>query len=723
MTGSQVTQLIDKSGNGNSTSAYGGTITYTTTLNGNRGITFVGNSSYFSCPLVVQNDWSIFIVLTTTSTGGAGPQWYQGYGLYDTETAGVTTDYGLAIINGKFALGVGQLTGTTDYTAVTTTSVNTGAGFICETTRVSSTGQINMYLTGNSQVSATGPTGTRTSASNPVTIGATSHAISQAFVGTIYEIIVYNTALGTSDLQSVEGYLAQKWGLTASLPAGHIGLSKTFYRSTFVPVLSIPYFIPTQIASCQLWLDAADPNFLTAPNGTLTAWKDKSGKNNHAVLTGTITYSSNTVSTDGSSYFYAPVDSRRTTVPNLQVFIVYAWTGYASGGNRGLWGDDDGGWNRLQLLSFPANAGEAFGLSQGSTAPLVNVISGLNTASRLIYHASYNGLGTTASYAYINGNQSINFTDTAASPQTSLTNTWFGAIGPNSDLPAQIAINEIIIYNKVLTTYERNQIEAYLAQKWTLTSYLPPGHIGLSQTFSKGSYSPLYTIVYPSIILNGLVYHLDAGNTSSYSGSGSTWNDLTGSGISMTLYGSPTYSSANGGYLSFAPASAQYGETSTKLAGMPVWTAEVWHYYNGTNSTGYPCILTDVFPQTGNINITLGHASSGGSNTNLQAAYFILPTWYCTSTTYSLPASGWYHIVGTYDGTNISLYINGALSQQTASSATPTQASGTGFRIMRRWDNPDYWGGYLAVLRIYNRALSITEIGRNYSAQKSRFGL
>jgi len=42
---------------------------------------------------------------------------------------------------------------------------------------------------------------------------------------------------------------------------------------------------------------------------------------------------------------------------------------------------------------------------------------------------------------------------------------------------------------------------------------------------------------------------------------------------------------------------------------------------------------------------------------------------------------------------------------------------------MRRWDNPEYWGGYLAIVRIYNRALSATEVTTNYSGNKARFGL
>ena len=54
-----------------------------------------------------------------------------------------------------------------------------------------------------------------------------------------------------------------------------------------------------------------------------------------------------------------------------------------------------------------------------------------------------------------------------------------------------------------------------------------------------------------TIVSSGLVLHLDAGNASSYPGSGTTWTDLSGSGNNGTLVNGPTYSSANGGSLSF----------------------------------------------------------------------------------------------------------------------------------------------------------------------------
>jgi hypothetical protein len=42
---------------------------------------------------------------------------------------------------------------------------------------------------------------------------------------------------------------------------------------------------------------------------------------------------------------------------------------------------------------------------------------------------------------------------------------------------------------------------------------------------------------------------------------------------------------------------------------------------------------------------------------------------------------------------------------------------------MRRWDNPDYWGGKLAIVRIYTGALIESNIQANYNAEKARFGL
>ena len=50
---------------------------------------------------------------------------------------------------------------------------------------------------------------------------------------------------------------------------------------------------------------------------------------------------------------------------------------------------------------------------------------------------------------------------------------------------------------------------------------------------------------------SNLILHIDAGNASSYSGSGSAWNDLSGNNNHGTLINSPTYTSSSGGYFTF----------------------------------------------------------------------------------------------------------------------------------------------------------------------------
>ena len=239
----------------------------------------------------------------------------------------------------------------------------------------------------------------------------------------------------------------------------------------------------------------------------------------------------------------------------------------------------------------------------------------------------------------------------------------------------------------------------------------------VNNTNSGGFAASVAASASPSIVTSGLVLNLDAGNVSSYPGSGATWTDTVQS-RAFTLFGNPTYSSNNGGYLSFAPASSQYASSTTSLtSSLSTWTVEAWHYYTGTNSGGNPCIVTEVFPgSTSKINYSLG----SNSTTNLQSGFFD-GSWRVTSP-YTLTANTWYQIVGTYDGTTNKLYVNNSLVQSASYAGTPTRSQG-GIRLMRRWDTTDYWGGRLAIVNIYNSALNSTQIIQNYNARKSRFGL
>jgi len=63
----------------------------------------------------------------------------------------------------------------------------------------------------------------------------------------------------------------------------------------------------------------------------------------------------------------------------------------------------------------------------------------------------------------------------------------------------------------------------------------------------------------PPSLASTIVLDLDAGNSASYAGTGTTWTDLSGKGNHGTLVNSVTYNSANQGYLVFNGNGSQVG--------------------------------------------------------------------------------------------------------------------------------------------------------------------
>ena len=62
----------------------------------------------------------------------------------------------------------------------------------------------------------------------------------------------------------------------------------------------------------------------------------------------------------------------------------------------------------------------------------------------------------------------------------------------------------------------------------------------------------------PKLVTNGLSLYLDAANSSSYSGTGSTWYDVSGNNRNATLFNTPTYSTTNAGIFTFDDTSFEY---------------------------------------------------------------------------------------------------------------------------------------------------------------------
>ena len=220
--------------------------------------------------------------------------------------------------------------------------------------------------------------------------------------------------------------------------------------------------------------------------------------------------------------------------------------------------------------------------------------------------------------------------------------------------------------------------------------------------------------------LTNQVLSLDAGNPASYPGTGTTWTDTVGS-MPFTLVNAPAYNSANGGYIQFNPSSGQYGYSTTNLGTLANWSIEAWHYYDGTNTSSGPNIFTEYQYGGGTINLGLGWGNGSGADNELQAWWY--GGGFHGTPSYSLTPGAWYQIVGTFDGTTLNLYVNNTLVQTATEPPGGAANPAIGYGLMTRWDPGGLWGGRLAIVNVYNSALSGTEVSQNFNYYKSRFGL
>lgn len=212
----------------------------------------------------------------------------------------------------------------------------------------------------------------------------------------------------------------------------------------------------------------------------------------------------------------------------------------------------------------------------------------------------------------------------------------------------------------------------------------------------------------PSIITSGLLTHLDAGNTLSYSGSGTTWTDLSGNSRNGTLINGVSYNSSDGGTLVFDGVNDYVTATTlTKSLLNRSFTMSLW--FNSSSSSN------------------MGLFSIGSSFDDL-APYLILQKnnttlrWLVNNTyqmTNTISLNTWYNVAITYNGTVWNVYINGVL----ANTYTGTDVGGgSAYYLFLGTGFPTYSNVKIPHFVAYNNPLSSTDILNNFNALKSRYG-
>jgi len=230
-----------------------------------------------------------------------------------------------------------------------------------------------------------------------------------------------------------------------------------------------------------------------------------------------------------------------------------------------------------------------------------------------------------------------------------------------------------------------------------------------------------------SIVTDGLVFYVDAANGLSYAGSGTTWTDLIG-GIDGTLTNGPTFDSGNGGSIVFDGAN-DYAEMGTATDFLPTndMTIDVWINIDAYDS----CICMSPDPSGGNEMIFYIPSSTNSTWVNKRLSCTFdnsngaSGAWPTSST--DIPLSTWTHVCLVRDGATARFYYNG-VADGTGTRGTGSLAYASGQPLYVGLDTDgagftkgNYFDGKMSNFKIYDRALSASEVLQNYNALKNRF--
>lgn len=226
------------------------------------------------------------------------------------------------------------------------------------------------------------------------------------------------------------------------------------------------------------------------------------------------------------------------------------------------------------------------------------------------------------------------------------------------------------------------------------------------------------------IVTSDLVLYLDAGNPMSYSGSGSTWMDISGYNNNATLINSPTFDSLNQGSILFNGTTQRATIADNVLfKNNTNMSISFWTNFSSI-ATGTYSIINKGKQEDKNI-FWLWYQSAPGIQrlvwevgsdliNNIQLFYNWVPV-----------IGTWYNITCTFEPNLVKIYINASLvaSASTTTSSIPANSADVFSIASYRGSLAYFFSGKLNLGLFYRKTLSITEIINNFNVTRNRYGV
>jgi len=292
-------------------------------------------------------------------------------------------------------------------------------------------------------------------------------------------------------------------------------------------------FDPKTIPGCSLWLDAADRTTLSFSGSNVTQWRDKSGTGNHYATGGAITHSNNALVFPGNATLSNtnPINFSAGTTPSMSTFVVVSTPDGSQ--ERGIFQYGQISCSKTGYAIYVFSPSEVHCTLYCGDLMVRNAIT-TNTRMMVADVVTYSGTpGSLSRAGWING---------AAMTTTNVTTTGVNLNLASSSVIGNVAggfwngtMNEILYFNRALSTAERQEIEGYLAAKWNLPVRVPTTHPFRNVLPSTPLFSP------PQ--LSGLVLWLDPTDSTTLTLSGTNitqWADKSGNS-NTAVAGTTTY--------------------------------------------------------------------------------------------------------------------------------------------------------------------------------------
>lgn len=304
---------------------------------------------------------------------------------------------------------------------------------------------------------------TLTNTLNRVDIGQLAELAVFTLKGSIGEVIVYDRAVSFSERNQVEAYLSKKW---------QIGL-----------------FQPSSLAGLKLWLDAADSSTITESGNFISQWLDKSGNGNDAVQTTGSKQPLTNTNTIGvlNAITYDGADDELVISSHSSIDNIFGAAGEAGGSVYCVVNPFSSGQifdKGLITLQAVADQGSESGKIEYDISLDFSIVNGFfstNTSDTTL------GVGNILGTLYDNSLPAntpefrINGTDVVPGIVVTPSGTaesdagldLFIGISFNGALPLDCYFGELVMYDRILTAEEEEQLESYFSNKWFIPLSFP----------------------------------------------------------------------------------------------------------------------------------------------------------------------------------------------------------------------------------------------------------